>query len=185
MKISEQGIELIIKHESCASRVKGVNFFTKEYPKTSNGGIDWSAILCYPIHIISNAIVYPYICEGGYNTVGFGTRIDNDKGILLYKSNFENGINIADCKELLYHNLTIFEQRLNQCLNDNGIEYLSQNQFDALCVLCYNRPIWAEKIIKQQGILENMWLKFNTVGGEFNSGLYNRRKEELELFKKC
>ena len=72
---------------------------------------------------------------------------------------------------------------------------VTQNQFDALVCLCFNRPTWAKRIIteiinigEKNNIdkITNLWLGFCTVNGIFNQGIFSRRQRELELyFKTC
>lgn len=169
MKTSKLGIDLLKEFEGCSSKVKGKN------------------VILDKNDIKNNILVYPYYCSAKHLTIGFGSRVYDNKGKLLYGSNFENGITVKECDEIFFKILKQdYEEPVNRWLKVN----VNQNQFDALVCLCYNRPIWAKEICvmmnKGKSIeeIKIKWLKFSTVGGVVNNGILKRRQKELELFLK-
>lgn len=153
-----QSLFLIKKLEGCSSKVKNKNILLNE------------------TDIKNNITVYPYLCIAKYKTIGFGIRVNDSK--------FDNGISVLECEILLQKKILEFEKYLNSWLKVNT----SQNQFDALICLCYNRPIWAKIIINlinnnsEIELINKTWLSFATINNKFSQSIFKRRFEELSLF---
>ena len=168
--ISENGIKFLQGLEGCCSKIRDKNIPLNEIDLAKN-----------------SIIVYPYKCSAGCVTIGYGTRIYDDNNKLIYKNTFENGITLSKCTQLLKDKLTEFETLVNKWLTVN----VNQNQFDALICLCYNRPIWAKKIIIEfintyykddVDKIVTKWINMSTVQKQLNRGLLNRRQKECELY---
>jgi lysozyme len=180
MKTTNKGFKIIKKYESCASKCKGVDFKNKIYP---NGKLVWSQILCSSIDIKNNVIVYPYICEAGKKTIGYGTVISHN--------NFDKGIDVITCTKLLTDKIVNeFEPSI---LNDKNItKIINQSQFDAIISLIYNigSAAFAKSTLRKNIItnisnkekIKEQWLKWSYVNKVKNEGLLKRRMEEYSLF---
>ena len=174
MKTSKLGVELLKQSEGCSSKVKGKNRILSQ------------------VDIDANILVYPYYCSANHLTIGWGCRVNDDKGNLIYGNDFSNGVLVSECEKLFEGRLSKdFEVYINKWLKVQ----INQNQFDALVCLCFNRPAWAKRIItdiinidQKNNIdkITNLWLGFCTVNGVHDKGILARRQRELELyFKIC
>jgi GH24 family phage-related lysozyme (muramidase) len=183
MKTSQNGLKIIMDHEGLASKIPNVDF-SKNTHKLSQ-------VLLSQKDIANNVPVYSYKCSAGKSTIGWGCRVDNDKGEPLYKDDFSKSITIKRCEELLKHKIEEFENAINQdselikAINGN------QNKFDALICLIFNIGCHAfakstvrKCIIKNESkeAISEAWRKWNKVKKKENPGLTKRRKHEVGLF---
>ena len=132
----------------------------------------------------------PYKDIAGFNTVGFGHRMQQGE---LYSQ-----IDEAKATELLEQDLLYAENIVNR----NVVPDLNQNQFDALVSFVYNVGHGAEGVKdgfvtlhcgRQSHMLTLLnfahfneaadeFLKWDHAGGQESQGLYDRRMRERELF---
>lgn len=117
----------------------------------------------------------PYRDSGGVLTVGYGHTGDDVEDKVLWTN--------AACEEALTNDLAKFEQ-----IDHYLTEDVTDNQFGALVILCYNVGLAAVKLsntlklVNEGSNPDKEWMGFNKVNGVVNQGLINRRKAELELF---
>ncbi|AYH03800.1 lysozyme [Pectobacterium parmentieri] len=119
-------------------------------------------------------------------TIGYGYLIGNATEF----EKFKNGITEAEAE-------TIFKKVLNKI--ENGVKKfvrvnLTQSQFDALTILCYNIGIGNEsngfggstvvKIVngESNSDLDKAWRAWNRSQGKVNRGLIKRRESELKIY---
>lgn len=120
----------------------------------------------------------PYICPGGYATIGYGHLLKDDS----IKS-----INPNDALEFLYADIDRCESGVSRLITVP----LAQHQFDALVSFVFNlgsgalqRSTLRSKLNRKE--YDNASSEFNRwviAGGKRLSGLIKRRQEESDLFK--
>jgi|ERR1700761_3714929 len=117
-----------------------------------------------------------YQDQGGVWTIGYGhTGPEVVKGMVMTEQ---------QALQTLQKDISIKAEPI-----DNWVtRELTQNQFAALCSLCYNVGISAvRKSVTLQLVNADKdptaeWLGFSYIEGVENEGLLNRRKKELELY---
>jgi len=123
-----------------------------------------------------------YLCAAGVPTIGWGTtRMLDGKPPRKGQK-----ITVEQAEELLTKDLRQFED----CVRDNVIVPLTQNQFDALVSLCYN--IGTGNFLKStllrllnQGRFKDcqaQFLRWNRAGGKVLKGLTRRRLGEAVIW---
>ncbi len=119
----------------------------------------------------------PYLCSGGFWTIGYGHKIINTKFNIITEEYAEELL----LQDLLYSELSV----------TRNIKYrLNQNQFDALVSLTFNiggaalqRSTLRQKINKQElTYIRQEFLRWNKAGGKIILGLIIRRNIEAQLF---
>jgi len=117
-------------------------------------------------------------------TIGVGYLIPENEW-----ERFSQGITEETALHLMDNTLLRFEKSINTHL----LVGVTQAQFDALCVFCYNVGTTAfenssmlKMINKQVGsrypTLKDAWLAYCKDDGKFSQGLYNRRTREYAVF---
>lgn len=128
----------------------------------------------------------PYLCSAGVATIGYGaTSYANAQAVKLT----DPPLSISQANELLAHTLIRYERAVSRTIT----HALTQSQFDAFVLLCYNcgvgafsRPAQVAKWFNrgQVDLVEEWWPKsFITANGVVVRGLINRRHSELRVFK--
>lgn len=124
----------------------------------------------------------PYEDVAGLWTVGIGH--------LVKEGEHFDKLTDAECYELLKNDLAKVEAKLNQWIKVP----ITQNQYDALCSLCFNigmdnfRISSVFRFLNQSNYEDAaeaflLWNKVTKNGAKVvSSGLVNRRKAEMELF---
>ena len=122
----------------------------------------------------------PYVCIGGYLTIGYGHKIQNPR--IFYPKK----ISLEQAHELLVYDVAIAERAVR-----NNIKIaLLQNQFDALTSFTFNvgsgalqRSTLRQKINQELfNEIEEEFLKWTYCKGKKIKGILIRRKIESELF---
>lgn len=124
-------------------------------------------------------LLTPYRDAGGKMTIGVGHLIRPGEY-------FPSLITVDKAEQLLKEDLSSIEAAVNEHVEP----HLDQNQFDALCSLCFNIGITAfisstlVKLLNQDHILKaaQEFLKWDHIGGQVCAGLLARRKDEAALF---
>lgn len=121
----------------------------------------------------------PYLDAGGKMTIGIGH---------LIKANeyFPPIITVEKAEEILKSDLSGVEDAINKHVE----RPLDQNQFDALCSLCFNIGTNAfinstlVKLLNEDEILRSAqeFMKWDHINGQESPGLLARRKSESALF---
>lgn len=118
-------------------------------------------------------------------TIGYGHLISRREW-----SSYQNGITAAQADGLFRADL----QRIVDKVNNDLTPAVSQNQFDALVMLCYNigPSAFASSSVLQlvnnpdahtrYSSLDDAWRAFNRSQGMVNNGLNNRRNAELNVY---
>lgn len=122
-------------------------------------------------------------------TIGYGYLIRNASEFEEYK----NGISVTQADSLFRKVLVMYENAVKKFVKVN----LTQSQFDALTILCYNIGIGNDsrgfggstvvKIINGEstGNLDSAWKAWNKSQGSVSSGLMKRRETELKIYYKA
>ena len=133
-----------------------------------------------------------YIDIAGKKTIGIGHLL-NAEELLTSKVringayvDYSLGLTTKQCYDLCRQDLEKFCEAVDGIINVD----LSQNQFDALVIFCYNIGIGAFKestLVKllNQGDYDKVpeqLLRWNKVNGIQQNGLTNRRKAEIKLW---
>jgi lysozyme len=124
-----------------------------------------------------------YQDTGGVWTIGWGHTV---------KAGLPNpvkGMKITqeEADELLEHDIGQYERAVSVRIGDAPA---TQNQFDAMVVLCYNIGIGGfngstvarEHINKRYTVAADAFLKWNKDNGKVVKGLTNRREDERKLY---
>lgn len=120
-----------------------------------------------------------YKCSAGKWTIGFGSTM-YDTGEKVKEGDV---ITKERAEELLMWELKRKSLMIRARVN--------QNQFDALCSLCYNIGIGAlldSALYKKVRInsndpgIRNEFMRWKFAGGKVSQGLLNRRKDEADLY---
>ena len=138
---------------------------------------------------LSNVV---YVDSAHKKTIGIGHLL-NAEELLTSKVringqyiDYSLGITTKQCYDLCRQDLERFCEAVDEIIDVD----LSQNQFDALVIFCYNVGINAFKestLVKllNQGEYDNVpdqLLRWNKAGGVVVHGLTNRRKAEIKLW---
>jgi lysozyme len=120
-----------------------------------------------------------YICSAGYKTIGYGHKIKPSENFLE--------INRLEAEQILQKDLRVSELAVCRHINAN----LTENQFSAIVSFTYNlgggslqRSSLRQKINygSEDEEIYDEFLKWCYAGGRKLSGLFNRRRDEAELF---
>lgn len=116
-------------------------------------------------------------------TIGYGHLISLDEWDL-----YKNGITLEEVDNLFSNDLSPFENVVNNSINAD----LTQTQFDALVMFCFNIGINAFKnssVVKiingkiaNYQTIESAWKAWNKSQGKAMQGLINRRNAEYKLY---
>jgi len=120
-----------------------------------------------------------YADTGGKMTIGYGHLIKPGE-------TFPAKITLEKAEEILRKDLVSVEQTINKCVERR----IDQNQFNALCSLCFNigNNAFAKstlvKLLNEDKILKTAqeFMKWDYVNGKESPGLLARRKDESALF---
>lgn len=123
--------------------------------------------------------LYPYLDIAGKMTIGIGHLIKPNE-------TFESKISMQTAEQLLKDDLKSAENTINKYVK---VE-IDQEQFDALCSLCFNIGNNAFinstllKLLNQGDILKaaNEFLRWIFVNKKKSPGLLARRKDEVTMF---
>lgn len=126
-----------------------------------------------------------YQCDAGVWTIGYGCTSTLD-GYEVKKGDKLASRRVAEV--LLQKKLESFEKAVNQYVNVP----LNQNQYDALCLLCFNIGVRAFRHSTLVSLLNRkeyaqarlQFYRWKFVNGEINEGLRLRRIKEANLFIK-
>ena len=162
MKISDNGIKLLKQLEGCVKQGDKHIIYDDKNGKPVN---------------LNNPLP-----RGA--TIGYGHLIKNGE-------HFENGIDEKQATELLYTDVIMAEQ----AVQNNIIAPLTQNQYDALVLFAYNigAKNFANSTVvkyvnnqkfqsKQYPTLESAWKAWNQSHGDISKGLTHRRSVEWNLY---
>lgn len=124
-------------------------------------------------------LLTPYRDAGGKMTIGVGHLVRPGEY-------FPSLITIDRAEQLLKEDLSVVEAVVNEYVEHR----LDQNQFDALCSLCFNIGTSAfikstlVKLLNENSILKaaQEFLKWDHIDGQVSYGLLARRKAEAALF---
>lgn len=121
-------------------------------------------------------------------TIGYGYLIKNASEF----EKFKNGITASTAESLFRSKFTIYENGVKNFIKVN----LTQNEFDALAILCYNigvgnssRGFGGSTVVKvingeSNADLDESWKMWNKTQGKISRGLINRRNSELQVYHK-
>lgn len=122
-----------------------------------------------------------YKDSGGLLTIGVGHLIKKGE-------NFSKGITTSQALDLLADDIKQFEQSINSLVKVP----LTQNQFDALVIFCFNIGVGAftkstllrklnSRLYKEVPYQLSLWTRAD---GKKVQGLINRRNKEIDLWNK-
>lgn len=126
----------------------------------------------------------PYKCAAGVPTIGYGATVYEDGRKVRLK---DLPITEEQAATLLARQLLDFEGAVSQQVKQE----LTQFQFDALVIFCFNVGVTAFKcssLLKMVNAnpadpaIHNEFLKWVYAGSKKNSGLLARRKREAQLY---
>lgn len=120
-------------------------------------------------------------CKGA--TIGYGYLVPKEEWV-----KYKDGITKQQADELFRNKIGRYEKSV-----DNSARVtLSQQQFDACVILCYNigtKGFETSSVCKilngqktQYANLDAAWLSWNKSQGKVMNGLNNRRKAELKVY---
>jgi lysozyme len=121
----------------------------------------------------------PYKCLGGYETIGWGHKIDKNENFSRISKNM--------AEKLLENDIKKFEYSVSKYIRND----INDNQFSALVSFTYNlgagalqRSTLRQKINYEssEDEIRSEFMKWVRAGGFIISGLINRRKIESDLF---
>ena len=125
-------------------------------------------------------------CQGA--TVGYGYLISKEEWPL-----YQNGITKEQADILFDKTIKPYVATVNKGLTSKTKQTLLQNQFDALVIFCYNigEPKFLTSSVLKivNGIatkypsITEAFMAWNKSQGVVNTGLINRRKCELNVYK--
>lgn len=121
----------------------------------------------------------PYICPGGFPTVGVGHLIRQGE-------DFTQGITEAEAEDLLRRDVEQFERAVVRLTP----RQLDQGQFDALVSFTFNLGVGAYQrstlrqcvIAGHDDLVPDQFLRWTRAGGMVRLGLVRRRKAEAALY---
>lgn len=119
-------------------------------------------------------------------TIGYGYLISKGEW-----DKYKGGITKEQADQLFNKTIQEYVNGVNKRITAT----LTQNQFDALVILCYNIGVTqfdsssvAKMVNREAGsnykTLDAAWLAFNKTQGKVSQGLINRRQAELNIYNK-
>ena len=132
---------------------------------------------------LEGVVLKPYKDSVGIPTIGIGSTYYED-GTKVKMT--DKAITKERAIQLAKNTVKSFEQQVNKSI----LLPMTQNQFDAMVLLCYNI---GESGFARSSVVRNFnagnlqkaadsFLLWNKAGGKVSKGLTNRRKKERELF---
>ena len=132
---------------------------------------------------LEGVVLNPYKDSVGIPTIGIGSTYYED-GTKVKMT--DKAITKERAIQLAKNVVKSFEARVNKSI----LLPMTQNQFDAMVLLCYNI---GESSFARSSVVRNFnagnlqkaadsFLLWNKAGGKVSKGLVNRRKKERELF---
>ena len=132
---------------------------------------------------LEGVVLNPYKDSVGIPTIGIGSTYYEDGTKVTMK---DKAITKERAIQLAKNVVKSFEARVNKSI----LLPMTQNQFDAMVLLCYNI---GESGFARSSVVRNFnagnlqkaadsFLLWNKAGGKVSKGLTNRRKKERELF---
>ncbi len=125
--------------------------------------------------------VYPYKCEGGFYTIGWGCRVSKPE-------KYKDGISVEEAEKMLNERVGQIQASLSKLITAT----LSEEQFIAVTCFVYNIGVAAfSKSTLLQKINENPanlieikteWMRWIHIKGRPSTALKNRRIDELRVF---
>ena len=125
-----------------------------------------------------------YLCPANVKTIGYGSTYYEDGSKVKLT---DSPITQERATELLEALLVSYEKDVDSYCRDD----INQNQFDALCVLCYNiggPTLKKSTLLKKVNInpndpsIANEFAKYKYSAGKISKGLINRRLSESQLY---
>ncbi len=172
----------LVEYKKDAKEKKETKYYKAKNMKTSDKGV--SAICDY-----EGFESKWYDLGDGMYTIGYGHAEPKSKG---KPKTYPNGITKDEAKDLMKKDLSSYEKGVQDAFGD---AWLSQNQFDALVSVCYNRGVSGFKNsnmkssfdkAKDATSVENVFLKAHGLSNtsKFYKGIQNRRNKEAKMFNK-
>ena len=132
---------------------------------------------------LEGVVLNPYKDSVGIPTIGIGSTYYEDGTKVTMK---DKAITKERAIQLAKNVVKSFEARVNKSI----LLPMTQNQFDAMVLLCYNI---GESSFARSSVVRNFnagnlqkaadsFLLWNKAGGKVSKGLTNRRQKERELF---
>ena len=132
---------------------------------------------------LEGVVLNPYKDSVGIPTIGIGSTYYEDGTKVTMK---DKAITKERAIQLAKNVVKSFEARVNKSI----LLPMTQNQFDAMVLLCYNI---GESAFARSSVVRNFnagnlqkaadsFLLWNKAGGKVSKGLTNRRKKERNLF---
>ena len=132
---------------------------------------------------LEGVVLHPYKDSAGIPTIGIGSTYYEDGTKVTMK---DKAITKERAIQLAKNVVKSFEVRVNKSI----VVPMTQNQFDAMVLLCYNI---GESGFARSSVVKNFnagnlqkaadsFLLWNKAGGVVSKGLTNRREKERELF---
>ena len=132
---------------------------------------------------LEGVILHPYKDSVGIPTIGIGSTYYEDGTKVTMK---DKAITKERAIQLAKNVVKSFEARVNKSI----VVPMTQNQFDAMVLLCYNI---GESGFARSSVVRNFnagnlqeaadsFLLWNKAGGKVSKGLTNRRQKERNLF---
>lgn len=132
---------------------------------------------------LEGVVLNPYKDSVGIPTIGIGSTYYEDGTKVTMK---DKAITKERAIQLAKNVVKSFEQQVNKSI----LLPMTQNQFDAMILLCYNigKSGFARSSVVRHFNLGNIqraadsFLLWNKAGGRVSKGLTNRRQKERNLF---
>ena len=132
---------------------------------------------------LEGIVLRPYKDSAGIPTIGIGSTYYEDGTKVTMK---DKAITKERAIQLAKNVVKSFEARVNKSI----VVPMTQNQFDAMVLLCYNI---GESGFAKSSVVKNFnagnlqkaadsFLLWNKAGGKVSKGLTNRRQKERSLF---
>lgn len=132
---------------------------------------------------LEGVVLTPYKDSAGIPTIGIGSTYYEDGTKVTMK---DKAITKERAIQLAKNVVKSFEARVNKSI----LLPMTQNQFDAMVLLCYNI---GESSFARSSVVRNFnagnlqkaadsFLLWNKAGGKVSKGLTNRRQKERNLF---
>ena len=132
---------------------------------------------------LEGVVLHPYKDSVGIPTIGIGSTYYEDGTKVTMK---DKAITKERAIQLAKNVVKSFEEQVNKSI----LLPMTQNQFDAMVLLCYNI---GESGFAKSSVVKNFnagnlqkaadsFLLWNKAGGVVSKGLTNRREKERELF---
>lgn len=132
---------------------------------------------------LEGVVLHPYKDSVGIPTIGIGSTYYEDGTKVTMK---DKAITKERAIQLAKNVVKSFEARVNKSI----VVPMTQNQFDAMVLLCYNI---GESGFARSSVVRNFnagnlqkaadsFLLWNKAGGKVSKGLTNRRQKERNLF---